>query len=119
MNLREFYITPAYLKRMEMRARSWTEAFITGQIDEFRVTIPDYPEVIELLEAELHRRRLNGLKTKVRRLAGNELVHFLESMQDLFRKGGISQDELEVVETEWKVRNRNQLSEVYKPGQTT
>jgi hypothetical protein len=116
VNLREFYITPEYLKLMESRARHWSERFIQDQIEQFRRTIPDYPEVVELLENELHRRRLNALRMQLRSLKKEELRERLKAMQRQYEAGAITQDELEVAETEWRIRNRQHLPEEYRPG---
>lgn len=115
MNLREFYITPDYLRRMALRARQWTDDFIAGQIEQFQRTIPDYPEVVELLENELHRRRLNRLGRELRGLPLKELHRRLVSMKQDFAAGRITQDELEVMETEWKIRTGSPLPEEYRP----
>jgi len=101
---------------MASRARQWSERFIADQIEQFRRTIPDYPEVVELLEGELHRRRLNDLRKQLRSLNSEELYGRLQVMQRDFAAKAITQDELEVVETEWRIRNRKRLPEDYRPG---
>lgn len=72
-DLREHYITPLYLSTMALRARDWSEDFIRSQIEEFKRSIPDYPEVFEVLEAELHSRRLNRVHAEVRRASSADL----------------------------------------------
>ncbi|MBW7857335.1 MAG: hypothetical protein H3C43_03310 [Leptonema sp. (in: Bacteria)] len=116
MDLREFYITPTFLKVMANRAKSWSSKFIQDQIDQFQVTIPDYPEVVELLEAELHRRSLNQLKQKLKNQTIQQLKQTVINLQKQYNDGQVSQDELEVAETEWRVRKRMKLPEDYKPG---
>jgi hypothetical protein len=116
VNLREYYITPEYLKLMASRARQWSERFIAEQMEQFRRTIPDYPEVVDLLEGELHRRRLNALRKELRLLNKDELQGRLQLMQRDFAAKAITQDELEVAETEWRIRNRKRLPEDYRPG---
>lgn len=101
---------------MASRARHWSERFIIEQIEQFRRTIPDYPEVVDLLEGELHRRRLNALRKELRSLDKDELQRRLRLMQRDYKAKAITQDELEVVETEWRIRNGKQLPESYRPG---
>ncbi|MCB1169352.1 MAG: hypothetical protein KDK25_03410 [Leptospiraceae bacterium] len=95
-DLRQYYITPTYLEVMRNRARYWSEDFIQAQLSQFRHTIPDYPEVLELLEGEIHRRRLNTLKARIRRLKNPELEAMKEQQSD--------PDAREVIETEILIR---------------
>ena len=96
-NLREFYITSDYLRRMQLRARSWEDAFIQNQITYFKHTIPDYPEVCELLETELHTRNLNQLHRKLRSLEKKEL-------KILLQKYKLEPDYCELIESELEIR---------------
>ena len=96
IDLREYYITPLYLETMAIRARSWSVDFIQLQLKQFLATIPDYPEVMEILEGEIHRRKLNEIKKKARTLPEDRLIAFQKSLND--------PDEKEVVETEIQIR---------------
>ncbi|MBI3395693.1 MAG: hypothetical protein HY042_07660 [Spirochaetia bacterium] len=97
-NLREHYITPAYLELMGKRARDWTEEFIRDQIQEFKRTIPEYPEVCEVLEGELYARSLNDLHQRVRRASADELSRFLSSP-------ALDPDKAEIARTELELRS--------------
>ncbi|MCB1309917.1 MAG: hypothetical protein KDK30_17135 [Leptospiraceae bacterium] len=72
--LREFYITPVYLQILRDRVSEWTAEFIQNQLQLFRGTIPDYPEVLEILEGELYRRQLNQFHRQARRLTREQLL---------------------------------------------
>lgn len=95
-DLREYYITPVYLQTMEQRAKFWSADFIRIQLQQFLETIPDYPEVLEILEGELHRRKLNEIKKKARRLTSKELKDWIRKLED--------PDHIEVAETELQIR---------------
>lgn len=95
-DLREQFITPLYLQTMEQRARIWSSEFIQQQLSQFLQTIPDYPEVLEILEGELHRRKLNEIRKKARKLRTAELNQLMKSLTD--------PDQIEVVETEIQIR---------------
>lgn len=97
-DLREFYITPDYLKELKRRARVWEDAEIREQLLYFKTTIPDYPEVHEALEGELHRRKLNKLRRHARRLRGEG------QLKALLEKYGAEPDYREVIETELQIR---------------
>lgn len=101
---------------MASRAKHWSSKFIQDQIAEFRQTISDYPEVIELLEAELHRRILNDLKSRLKTEPLQQLKQSVVNLQKQYKQGQISSDELEVAETEWRVRKKLKLPEEYKPS---
>lgn len=96
-DLREHYITPLYLSTMAVRARDWTEEFIKEQIAEFKRTIPEYPEVFEVLEAELYSRRLNVVHAEVRRAPSAALPALLAK-----HKGDA--DIAEIISTEIELR---------------
>jgi hypothetical protein len=96
-DLREYYITPDYLAQMRQRAREWSDDFIRYQHRVFRKTIVDYPEVFELLEAELHRRNLNRLHKGIRRKSEAEL-------RALKKQYTAEPDYVEVIETELEIR---------------
>ncbi len=98
MDLRAEYITPFYLEVMQTRVREWPEPYIKHQLALFRRTIPDYPEVHELLDGELHRRNLNRLYRHIRRAPQEELRRLLE-------KYGAEPDFREVIETELELRS--------------
>ncbi|MDH5654455.1 MAG: hypothetical protein OEZ34_00985 [Spirochaetia bacterium] len=72
-DLREFFITPAYLEAMKSRSRKWDSSLIREQIQLFRKTISDYPEVIEILENELYRRELEALRKEIQKKRENEI----------------------------------------------
>ena len=78
-DLREHYITPDYLKRMRERAREWSDDFIREQHGLFRKTVvSNYPEVLDLLAAELHTRNLNRLHRGIRGKPKRQLVALRE-----------------------------------------
>lgn len=114
-DLRLYYITQDFLRRMSDRARDWDEAFISEQARAFARAHPDYPELVEILEGELHRRRLNALKNEIRSLPRAALEQRLKEVRALFRAGEITRDELEVIETVWRIRTGRSLSEEYVP----
>jgi len=95
--LREFYITPLYLETMRTRASRWSPEHIKSQLQLFRRTIPDYPEVLELLEGELHKRNLNDLRRHARKSLNEQLPALLQ-------KYGAEPDYREVIETEMEIR---------------
>lgn len=81
---------------MRRRARQWTEEFIEQQLQQFRHSIPDYPEVHELLEGEIHRRNLNRLKRRIRKMGTSELRELRQTQTE--------PDSLEVIDTELLIR---------------
>tara|TARA_B100001778_G_scaffold148814_1_gene122418 strand:+ start:118 stop:471 length:354 start_codon:yes stop_codon:yes gene_type:complete len=95
-DLRQYYITPTYLEVMRHRARAWSDEFIQAQLQQFRNTIPDYPEVHELLEGEMHRRKLNGLKRRIKKSRTADLQSLKATEKD--------PDVIEVIETELLIR---------------
>ncbi|MCB1325953.1 MAG: hypothetical protein H7A21_02140 [Spirochaetales bacterium] len=97
-DLRVFYITPHYLAQMRARAREWSPDFIKYQIECFRFTIKDYPEVLEILEGELHRRELNAIQRSVRRMSVAEIKKQLQQFSD-------RPDHAEVLRTELEIRS--------------
>ncbi len=102
-DLREFYITPLYLKTIQKRAKKWSEDFIIKQLAYFEKTIPDYPEVHEILQTELHTRRLNQLHKNIRKLGKNELLKLLQKYKD-------EPDYCEIIQAELEIRSgANQL----------
>ena len=97
-DLREYYITPDYLATMRSRSREWSDDFIREQHQLFRGTIvAEYPEVLEVLEGELHRRNLNRLHRSIRRKSADEL-------QALREKYRAEPDYVEVIDTELEIR---------------
>lgn len=97
-DLREFYITPTYLAIMKDRAREWSDEFIREQHRIFRGTaVADYPEVLDLLESELHRRNLNRLRKGIRGKAEKEILALRE-------KYASEADYVEVIDTELEIR---------------
>ena len=96
-DLREFYVTPLYLQTMAGRARLWSREHIQYQLQLFRRTMPNYPEVLEILEGELHRRNLNKLRSFARGGSAGQL-------RSLLRKYGQEPDYREVIETEMEIR---------------
>lgn len=96
-DLRLFYITAEYLERMRQRARDWSEEFLLLQLEHFRRTIPGYPEVHELLEGELHARRLNQLHRRLRTMKDGDLRAALSAARD--------DDEREIIATELEIRS--------------
>jgi len=95
-DLRQYYITPTYLEVMRSRARDWSDDFIQAQLKQFRNSIPDYPEVHELLEGEMHRRRLNRIKARIKKANTSDLQSLKDGQRD--------PDVLEVIETELLIR---------------
>ena len=73
-DLREFYITPQYLKIMGLRVKKWSDQLIKDQLHLFSKTIPDYPEVLELLEGELYRRELEVLRKKIKLMSTEQII---------------------------------------------
>lgn len=100
---------------MEGRAREWDAAFIRRQISAFAAAHPDYPELVETLEGELHRRRLNALMKEVRSLSVADLEAKLRQGRIDFRADRLSGDELEVIETWWRVKTGKVLRDDYRP----
>lgn len=96
-DLREFYITPFFIETMAARARQWNDDHLRRQLGLFRRTIADYPEVLETLEGELHRRNLNKLYRHARRLPP-------EQLKALLAKYSGEPDFKEVIETEIELR---------------
>ena len=76
-DLREFYITPLYLERLEQRARIWSEEFIEEQSRLFMQSHPDYPELVEILNGELKRRHINRMIESIKQ-SSKEQLHELE-----------------------------------------
>jgi hypothetical protein len=97
-DLRIFYITPLYLETMRRRIQSWRDETIREQIALFRETIPDYPEVMEILEGELHRRELNRLHHELRNKGSHELKALLKTYKD-------HPDHAEIIRTALEIRN--------------
>ena len=95
--LREHYITPLYLDEMTARLPDWSTEHIVSQAKIFRRTLGDYPEVLELLEGELHRRNLNKLRAHIRKSSTPELDTLLE-------KYGREPDYHEMITTEIEIR---------------
>ena len=95
-DLRQFYITPVYLEVMRQRARQWSDEFIQRQLSQFKDSIPDYPEVHELLEGEMHRRNLNRLKSRIKKLKSSDLQGMRKKQSD--------PDTLEIIDTELLIR---------------
>ena len=102
-NLRDFYITPLYLETMRYRSRYWTKEFIKTQLFYFKQTIPDYPEVHEILENELHTRDLNHLRKNTRRLSNADIEKLLK--QSKHKKYEHNPDYREVIQTEIEIRS--------------
>ncbi|MEQ9363201.1 MAG: hypothetical protein RIF32_03105 [Leptospirales bacterium] len=97
-DLREYYITPTYLAVLKDRARDWTDEFIREQHRLFRGTVvADYPEVLDLLESELHRRDLNRLRKGIRGKAETDILSLRE-------KYAAEADYVEVIDTELEIR---------------
>ena len=99
-DLREFYITPEYLDRLKGRAREWDERTLQTQLRLFHRTIPDYPEVMQIIGGELHRRSLNQLRRSIRRLD----VPRIEELLHKFEREADREDHVEVIETELAIR---------------
>jgi len=97
-DLRKYYITPHFLSTLHGRARRWSEQFIKKQIAYFKETIPDYPEVNEILENELHRRILNTTKTLVRKSSPAELEKLKEKHEN-------APDLKQIIEVELEIRS--------------
>ena len=98
IDLRQEYITPFYLETMQGRVRDWAEEQIRKQLILFKRTLPGYPEVLELLEGELHRRNLNRLYRHARGCSP-------EDLRALIKKYGSEPDFREVLETELELRS--------------
>ena len=109
-DLRKFYITPLYLQLMRQRSRYWTEEFIKKQLFYFKQTIPDYPEVHEVLENELHVRNLNHLRKEAR-------VRPLAELKKLLAKYKHEPDYCEVLQTEIEIRSGNKELKDLSKGQ--
>lgn len=110
MDLREYYITPMFLENLKNRARKWTEEFIEEQMRWFEKTIPDYPEVNQILESELHRRDLNRLHKSLREKSTEEIESILRQVEE-------GSDSEEVLKTELQLRNGvKRLSEINPQG---
>lgn len=115
-DLRLHFITQDFLRRLEGRARDWDADFIARQIRAFAEAHPQYPELVATLEGELHRRRLNHVMNEVRGLSTPQLEERLGRARSQFAAGRISRDELEIVETWWRVKTGRELWEEYEPG---
>lgn len=97
-DLREHYITPAYLQQMRERAREWSDEFIREQHLLFRGTVvANYPEVLDLLAAELHTRSLNRLHRGIRGKPRSQLMSLRE-------KYAAEPDYVEIIDTELAIR---------------
>ncbi|MEQ8350454.1 MAG: hypothetical protein RH862_03165 [Leptospiraceae bacterium] len=96
-DLRQYYITPTYLEVMRKRARHWSDEFVLAQLQEFKSSIPDYPEVHELLEGEMHARKLNRAKKEIKRKKSDELKTLRKSQKD--------PDIQEIIDTELLIRD--------------
>ena len=101
-DLRQYYITPAYLSVLSERVRNWADDLIAHQLLLFKKTIPDYPEVLEILEGELYRRELNSLKKRIKKLTSKEL-------KSLNRKFSDHADSFEIVQTELFIREGKKI----------
>lgn len=99
-DLREFYITPEYLARLRERARAWDEPTIQIQLRLFHRTIPGYPEVMHILEGELHTRSLNQLRRSIRRWP----VPRIEELRQKLESDPAREDHVEVIQTELEIR---------------
>ena len=99
-DLREFYITPEYLARLKERAREWDEKTLQAQLRLFQRTIADYPEVLQILDVELHTRSLNHLRRTIRRWPDGRI----QQLQHKFRDEPNREDHLEVIQTELEIR---------------
>lgn len=97
-DLRQYYITPEYLAQMRRRAREWTDDFLQLQMNYFRRTIPDYPEVAEILEGELYARTLNRLHRAAR-------TRSLAEVKAMLQKYGGQADYREILEAELEIRS--------------
>ena len=97
LDLRAQYITPLFIQSMRDRLPDWSEDHLKRQIRLFHRTIPDYPEVLEILEGELHKRNLNTLLRHIRRDSSADL-------QKLLERYGHEPDFREVIETEIEIR---------------
>lgn len=97
-DLRQYYITPEYLAQMRLRAREWSDDFIQLQMNYFRRTIPDYPEVAEILEGELYARTLNRLHRAAR-------TRSIADVKALLKKYGAQADYREILEAELEIRS--------------
>ena len=111
-NLREFYITPLYLKTMKQRSRYWTEEFIKKQLLYFKQSIPEYHEAHDILENELHVRRLNHLRTEARSRPLPELKKLLEQYRN-------EADYCELIQAEIEIRKgAKELKDLVKDRET-
>lgn len=99
-DLRVYYLTPEFITRMANRAQRWSEDFIQNQISEFRKTIPDYPEVVEILESVLHARRLNDFHKKIKKMGPEALVSLLKA-------GNLENDFLEILRAQIEISKGN------------
>ncbi|MBE7438674.1 MAG: hypothetical protein HS115_09500 [Spirochaetales bacterium] len=81
-DLRNSTITPEYLDLMRQRSRQWTVAGLREQLKYFKYTIPDYPEVLEILEGELFARELNSVVQSVKKLPVDRLRLLAEKYRD-------------------------------------
>ena len=97
-DLREYYITPEYLSRMKARAQTWSREFLQTQASLFRESLPDYPELTELIDGELHRRNLNQLLRAIRKKPDASLPRLLRKYQGV-------PDYAEVIRTEMEIRS--------------
>lgn len=116
-DLRLHFITQDFLRRLEGRARDWDADFIARQIRAFADAHPQYPELVATLEGELDRRRLTHVMNEVRALSAPQLEQRLGLARADFAVGRISRDELEIVETWWRVKTGRKLREDYEPDQ--
>ena len=99
-DLREFFITPEYLQRLRERARDWDEPTIQIQLRLFHRTIPGYPEVMFILEGELHTRSLNQLRRTIRRWPAERIEELRRKLEAEPQR----EDHVEVIQTELEIR---------------
>lgn len=97
-DLREYYITPEFLERMTSRAKEWDPVMIHEQIEIFRKTLPEYPELVNLLSDELYRRDLMTFYRKVRQASTKRL-------RDALQKLAPGSDKREMISIEISLRN--------------
>jgi len=96
-DLRESFITEQYLELMKQRSRQWSVAEIHEQLKYFKYTIPDYPEVLEILEGEIFARELNQVVQSVKKLP-------LDRLHQLARKYKDQEEILEIIEASIAIR---------------
>ncbi len=109
-NLREFYITPQWLTLLAERSREWDDALLKEQLSYFKKTLPDYPELHQVFEEELHIRLLNRVNKKARSMN-------TKAIQNEIQKRDPDDDIVEVLRTELEIRSgKERLSEPLEEG---